>query len=320
MNKVLPIFIILLSIPFFVLATAKIEINTASLSELEELTGVGPTIAQRIIDARPFSLVDDLLKVKGIGEKTLQKIKEQGLAYVMQANQTSVQNQTTTPTQPPPTPLITPTSTPTTTYQNGIVINEILPSPEGPDQTDEWIELYNNNSFNVSLADWKLEDTQGTTTTYILPKETIIGGLGYLVLRRPETKISLNNDTDGVNLLWPDGKIVDVVSYQETQQDQSYNRVISGWRWSTTLTPNSANIIIAPQKLTTSNNQTLIKTKKIDTTTSVAALNESLDSFSETTKTEGNNPLSLFVTTVCGMIILAASILIIKIYRNRPTD
>jgi len=314
MNKVLPIFIILLSIPFFVLATAKIEINTASLSELEELTGVGPTIGQRIIDARPFSSVDDLLKVKGIGEKTLQKIKEQGLAYVMQTNQTTVI------AQPPPTPLITPTSTPTTTYQNGIVINEILPSPGGPDETDEWIELYNNNPFNVSLADWKLEDTQGTTTTYVFPKETIIGGLGYLVLRRPETKISLNNDTDGVNLLWPDGKIVDLVSYQEIQQDQSYNRIISSWRWSTTLTPNSANIIITPQKLTTSNNQTLIKTKKIDTTTNVAALNESLDSFSETKKTDGNNPLPLFITTVCGMIILAASILIIKIYRNRPTD
>lgn len=59
-----------------------IDINTAPASELEKLVGVGPTIAQRIIEARPFSSVDDLIRVKGIGEKTLQKIKEQGLACV----------------------------------------------------------------------------------------------------------------------------------------------------------------------------------------------------------------------------------------------
>jgi len=64
--------------PFFVLAVNKVEINTASPEQLERLTGIGPIKAQAIIDARPFSSVDDLLGVKGIGEKTLQKIKNQG--------------------------------------------------------------------------------------------------------------------------------------------------------------------------------------------------------------------------------------------------
>ena len=59
-----------------------IDINTASLEELDKIYGVGPTIAQRIIETRPFTSVDDLIRVKGIGEKTLQKIKEQGLACV----------------------------------------------------------------------------------------------------------------------------------------------------------------------------------------------------------------------------------------------
>lgn len=59
-----------------------ININTASLQQLDNLQGIGPVLAQRIIDARPFSSVDDLIKVKGIGQKVLEKIKEQGLACI----------------------------------------------------------------------------------------------------------------------------------------------------------------------------------------------------------------------------------------------
>jgi len=63
-------------------ATNMVEINTASLQQLDEIMGVGPVIGQRIIDARPFSSVDDLLRVNGIGQITLQKMKDQGLVYV----------------------------------------------------------------------------------------------------------------------------------------------------------------------------------------------------------------------------------------------
>ena len=62
-------------------ARGPIDLNVAGASELEELSGVGPAIAQRIIDHRekngPFRSVDDLLEVSGIGPATLEKIRDQ---------------------------------------------------------------------------------------------------------------------------------------------------------------------------------------------------------------------------------------------------
>jgi competence protein ComEA len=58
----------------------KININTASVAELDTLPGIGPAIAQRIIDYRtnhgPFRSSEDLLKVSGIGEKRYEQLKD----------------------------------------------------------------------------------------------------------------------------------------------------------------------------------------------------------------------------------------------------
>jgi competence protein ComEA len=59
---------------------ALVNINTAAAAELETLPGIGEVLAERIIDHRtehgPFASVDDLLEVSGIGEATLEEIRE----------------------------------------------------------------------------------------------------------------------------------------------------------------------------------------------------------------------------------------------------
>lgn len=60
----------------------QININSASASKLEKLDGIGEVLAERIIDARPFEDIDELIDIERIGKVTLEKIKKQGLACV----------------------------------------------------------------------------------------------------------------------------------------------------------------------------------------------------------------------------------------------
>ena len=60
-------------------ASTPIDLNRADVKQLMEIPGIGEVTAQRIVEFRekhgPFGRVEDLLKVKGIGEKSFEKLR-----------------------------------------------------------------------------------------------------------------------------------------------------------------------------------------------------------------------------------------------------
>jgi len=56
-------------------ASSIVDLNHATQAQLEAVPGIGPGLAPRIIAARPYRSVDDLVRVSGIGEKTLERMR-----------------------------------------------------------------------------------------------------------------------------------------------------------------------------------------------------------------------------------------------------
>jgi competence protein ComEA len=85
-----------------------ININTAGATDLQQVPGIGPSTAQKILDTRKsygaFKSVDDLLAIKGIGPKKLEKMRKYLTVGKPPSKKQSNSPQTASaPAKPPPT-------------------------------------------------------------------------------------------------------------------------------------------------------------------------------------------------------------------------
>lgn len=126
-----------------------------------------------------------------------------------------------------------------------VIINELLADPaEGE---NEWIELFNPFVNTLPMSGWSLLDKGGGKT----PLPDVYLGFGqYLVIRNPVG--NLNNGSDLIELVGPDGSVVDTVVYganliPKSKKGQALGRRVDGtWGHSEPMTPGAENIVPVP--------------------------------------------------------------------------
>lgn len=134
--------------------------------------------------------------------------------------------------------------TSTSSLENKIIINEILPDPEGADGDGEWAEIYNQGENKVNLLNWRLDDMEGGSQPYKIKSDIWLNVGSYLVINRPESGLAFNNTSDEVRLFNDLDELIDGVEYEAALENESYARGENGkWFWTTKSTSGEKNII-----------------------------------------------------------------------------
>ena len=126
--------------------------------------------------------------------------------------------ESSSPTEiPSPTPY---TLNPISLSYDNIYISEVMVNPESG--KNEWVEIFNNNDFAVSLTNWYIDDLENTGTTPRL-FSLDIPSKSYKVFNL--TSSIFNNDGDSVRLLDLNKNLKDDFEYIESTQGKTFGRI-----------------------------------------------------------------------------------------------
>jgi len=126
---------------------------------------------------------------------------------------------TSTPTPTPLRPTSTITITPTPQSYGKVYISEVMINP--PTGEKEWVEIYNDNDFSISLNDWYIDDLEDSGSA---PKifSLEIGKKSFAVFDLSSSMF--NNDGDNIRLLDHKKDLKDDLEYNKTDQGKTLGR------------------------------------------------------------------------------------------------
>jgi len=108
--------------------------------------------------------------------------------------------------------------------QSGVFLSEFMPQPPS---NNEWVEIFNNNDFDVILDGWQIDDLipSGQSVKHI-PFVTISAQSFYVF--DLSSSAYLNNGGDDVNLIDNTGQVIENVSYDTSSTDLSWSKQMDG--------------------------------------------------------------------------------------------
>jgi len=128
-------------------------------------------------------------------------------------------------------------------------LTELLPNPTGTsnDGTDEFIELYNDNTSAFDLSGFTLQTGATTKHSYVFPAGTVLPAKSFTAFNSADTGLSLSNSSGAADLLDPFGKVLSQTTAYGTAKDgQAWALADGSWQWTVQPTPGMANTIKQP--------------------------------------------------------------------------
>jgi len=124
--------------------------------------------------------------------------------------------------------------------QEGLIITELLPNPDGTDTGNEFIEIYNTNDYAVDLSEYKifvgLDDE-----VYDFPADTQIDPLSYMVFYDSGIGFTLVNSQGQVKLQLDD-YINETLAYEDAPSGQSWALINEEWVYTNRPTSETENL------------------------------------------------------------------------------
>lgn len=125
-----------------------------------------------------------------------------------------------------------------------LAVTEVLPNPDGSDEGNEFVELYNPNERPIDLTWWRFYLNGDTKKFYSFPAGAEVAAESYYVLRNSEVKYALSNSSGSLQLRsFADQHKVDVPNWTSPKSGQAWALVDGEWQYTTTPTPGRSNFI-----------------------------------------------------------------------------